>query len=870
MILDMRTLVFGALVTDIVCLLIVIVLWQQNRKHFAGLLLWVFDFILTTAAFGLIILRGSIPDWASIVLAIILAMTGMFLGYLALLKFTEKKSRQIHNYVLLVAVVVVHAYFTYVQPDLQARNVNIAVWMLIVCSQCAWLMLFRVPANMRPVTRLVGLVFCGYCLVSIGRIIEFSTTMHLEADYFHSGTVEKVVLVAYQVLFIVLTYSLALMFNRRLQMNLKAEKEKFSRAFHSSPYGIAITRASDGRIIEVNKGFLDITGYTAAEVNGKTTTDLHLWAREEDSALVVSELLHGSTIMNRELFFRKKSDEIIIGLFSAQPLEIDNEICILSSISDITDRKRAEEELHTINEKLVFAQQSAAAGLWEWDMIADKFTWSSELFRLFGLDPAKDEATFDIWNKVVHPDDLAMAWERIQTAIGNHEKLHNEEYRVVLPTGKTRWINSFGEVRYQPDGTPVRMAGICLDITERKQAEAALKESQKRFHQIFLDHNAIMLLVDPETGAIQEANPAAANFYGYSTEQLRRMTIEDINTLSAEEVARHRSQAIAGAGNYFIFPHRLADGQIRTVEVYSSPIAFNSERMLFSIIHDITERKQAEQEVQKFNIELEQRIADRTEDLQNSQLALLNVVDDLNLHTKKLDVAYKKLEAANKELEAFSYTVSHDLRAPLRHIGGFVELLKEKLSSSTDAETGHFLKVIADSAAQMSRLVDDLLSFSRMGRAEISRARVNLDQLVAAAIHTLQPAVQGRDISWKVSTLPEVVGDGAMLRLVMVNLIANAVKFTSKKPNAVIEIGCDQSKEDEYIFFVRDNGAGFDMKYTDKLFALFQRLHRAEDYEGTGAGLAIVQRIILRHGGRIWAEGAVGSGSAFSFSLPRA
>jgi PAS domain S-box-containing protein len=205
---------------------------------------------------------------------------------------------------------------------------------------------------------------------------------------------------------------------------------------------------------------------------------------------------------------------------------------------------------------------------------------------------------------------------------------------IVAKDGRLILVEWYNKILKDKEGRTVGVLAIGQDITERTQAEAALKESQKRFHQIFLDHNAIMLLVNPETGVIQEANPAAANFYGHSTEQLRRMTIEDINTLSAEEVARHRSQAIAGAGNYFIFPHRLADGQIRTVEVYSSPIAFNSETLLFSIIHDISERKQAELEVQKLNVELEQRIADRTEDLRNSQLALLNVVDDLNLHAK--------------------------------------------------------------------------------------------------------------------------------------------------------------------------------------------------------------------------------------------
>jgi PAS domain S-box-containing protein len=868
MILDMRTLVFSILVTDIVCLLVIILLWQQSRKRFAGIIFWVFDFIFTNATFVLIVLRGSIPDWASIVLANAFAMIGMLLGYIALLKFTGKKGMQIHNYVLVVAVVFVHAYFTYVQPDLTARNVNIAAGILIICFQCAWLMLYRVPIDMRPVTRLVGLVFCGYCLVSIFRIVAFLTGTHVNTDYFQSGTLEKMILVSYQVLFIVLTYSLALMFNRRLQMDIEAEEEKFSRAFHASPYGITITRASDGRIIEVNQGFVNITGYTVPEVRGKNTTDLHLWAREEDRALLVNELLQNSTLLNRELLFRKKSGEIITGLFSAESVTINNEMCVLSSISDITERKRLEESLHKINEQLVFAQQSAGSGIWDWDMKTDKFTWSPELYRLFGLDPTKDEATFDTWNKVLHPDDLASASERIQAAIRDHTKLMSE-YRVVLPAGKTRWITALGKTEYEPGGRPVRMAGICIDITERKRAENALRESEERFHRIFLGHDAIMLLIDPKTGAISDANPAAAHFYGYSTEQLHQMTIQEINTMPAEEVARQRTMANEEKRNYFIFPHRLANGAIRTVEVHSSPITIRNETLLFSIIHDITERKRAEEEVRKISANLAQRIADRTRELSDSQLALLNVVDDLNRHSKNLDAANEKLEAANKELEAFSYSVSHDLRAPLRHLGGFVELLNEKLPASTGQEVGHYLKVISDATAQMSRLVDDLLSFSRMGRAEMLKVKIRFDELTREAIETLRTETRGRDIAWKIVPLPEVTGDAAMLRLVMVNLIANAVKFTGAKPKTEIEIGCDQSNEDEYIFSVRDNGAGFDMKYADKLFHLFQRLHRADEFEGTGAGLANVRRIVQRHGGRTWAEGAVGNGAVFYFSLPK-
>lgn len=226
------------------------------------------------------------------------------------------------------------------------------------------------------------------------------------------------------------------------------------------------------------------------------------------------------------------------------------------------------------------------------------------------------------------------------------------------------------------------------------------------------------------------------------------------------------------------------------------------------------------------------------------------------------------LEAANKELEAFSYSVSHDLRAPLRHIDGYASLLSKAAGSSLNDKASRYLQTISDSARQMGQLIDDLLVFSRMGRQEMLNTTVNLDQLIKAILYDLRLDLQGRTISWRIEPLPEVPGDPAMLRQVFVNLIANAVKFTKTTADAVIEIGVDRSASSEVVLFVRDNGVGFDMQYVGKLFGVFQRLHRVDEFEGTGIGLANVRRIVHRHGGRTWAEGAPGKGATFYVALP--
>src|SRR5271168_5214061 len=252
--------------------------------------------------------------------------------------------------------------------------------------------------------------------------------------------------------------------------------------------------------------------------------------------------------------------------------------------------------------------------------------------------------------------------------------------------------------------------------------------------------------------------------------------------------------------------------------------------------NDISDRKRREEEIRQLNDELGKRTT--------------------------------ALEASNKELEAFAYSISHDLRAPIRHMAGYTELLQKHASSILDEKSHRYILTILEAAKRMGTLIDDLLAFSRIGRAEARATTVSLEQLVKEVLREVQPETDGRNIVWKIGGLPDLYGDRSMLRLALVNFISNALKFTRTRPKAEIEIGCLEKNKDGAVVFIRDNGVGFDMRYANKLFGVFQRLHPTDTFEGTGIGLATVQRIIHRHGGRVWAESLEDQGATFFFSIP--
>jgi PAS domain S-box-containing protein len=432
------------------------------------------------------------------------------------------------------------------------------------------------------------------------------------------------------------------------------------------------------------------------------------------------------------------------------------------------------------------------------------------------------------------------------------KEMEDEEYRLLANDRKGAESASIATFVLLPLGVFLSLTVLSLGVFflnagagERKAAQARIRESEQRYRRMFESNPLPMWVYDRETLRFLAVNEAAVWHYGYSKEEFLAKTIRDIRP-TEELLALTEDIADISPGfkseKQRLWKHRKKDGSTIEVEITAHDLRFGRRAGRLVLANDVTARHRAEEEILRLNADLEKRIEQRTTQLQTT----------------------------NRELESFSYSVSHDLRAPLRHIEGYVKLVMRHAGDSLTEKSRKYLETVSESVAEMGQLIDDLLDFSRMGRVEMRQTRIDLDTLVSEAIAGLENSADAPNTVWKRGPLPAVEADPALLKQVFANLLSNAVKYSRPRHPAEIEIGCASKNNGEAVVFVRDNGVGFDMKYVDKLFGVFQRLHHADEFEGTGVGLATVQRIIVRHGGRIWAESALDRGATFFFSLPEA
>jgi PAS domain S-box-containing protein len=763
-ILDMRTVLIRYVISNVLCILVIATLWKQGRKVFVGPGFWLADYILQFLALLLIVLRGTLPDTVSIMGGTPLILGGTLLMYTGLERHLGKTSRQRYNVTLWIISIFVQAYFAFVRPSMLARNLNLSLGLLLICCQIAWLMLRRVEADMRSTTRVVGVIFVIFCLVSVFRVFV-DLALPLENDLFKMGLYDTLVIVTYQILFICLTFALFLMVNRRLVAELRTDignrirteealfrsEQKYSIAFHNIPDALVITSMQDGKIIEANEHFFQLAGCTKEETSGKTTLDLGLWDNVPDRNRLVELLEQQGQVKDFETCFRNKSGTLIPSLVSSEIINLPEGKCILNVIHDITEHKRQDDEI---------------------------LAAEAELRRL------------------LTEGDLS---RRVLLSLIEDQKAAEDEIRK---------FNADLEER----------------ITQRTQELSDLyNNSPCGYHSL------------DEEGLVVRINDTELKWLGYTREEVvGRIKFTDL--LTAECVQTFRN-------NFPVFKERgwLTDLELDVLRKDGSifPILVNASaiydqdghfRMSRSTIVDHTERKRAE---------------------------------------SALRASQARLEAANKELEAFSYSVSHDLRAPLRGIDGWSLALVEDFQDQLSETALKYLHRVRSEAQRMGVLIDDLLQLSRVTRADMEQEKVDLTCLALTIIERLQAAQPGRKV--EISVQPGLIahGDATLLEVLLTNLLDNAWKFTGRRSLAQIEFGlCKEAVTPT--FFVRDNGVGFDMTYANKLFGVFQRMHKPNDFPGTGIGLATVQRIAQRHGGWVWAEAQVDQGAAFYFTLEEA
>lgn len=584
-----------------------------------------------------------------------------------------------------------------------------------------------------------------------------------------------------------------------------------------------------GKIIEVNEAFCQMLGYAREELLNLNLTNIDAIFSTENLLTKIEEVIkHNSLFVTKH---RKKDGTIIDVEINAVSINYEGIDFLYASSRDISERLQIErikaEELDHLN-KLA----SRVPGfLYQYVLRPDGSSYFpyasdgvSDIYRVSPKEIINDASV--VFDRI-YKDDLEGVVQSIHTSAKSLTPWKHE-YRVQDEDGTIRMLFGNSIPEKEPDGN-VLWHGFITDITLIKNTENQLGELATRYQKLFDSHSSVMLLIEAETGNILDVNISAVNFYRYSKEQLKNMNIADINNLSIDPIHHEMDLAVAEKENYFIFKHKLANGELKDVEVHSTPILINGKKTLFSVIHDITDRVQNEKLVKNYT---------------------------------------EKLQLLNSDLNNFAYVASHDLKAPLNVVNGFLGLINSKKDSLSKESHDEYLRYIQDSVNQMKTLINDLLQFSRIGSNKDSFVMVDVNHLLIGIQDVLSKTIQQNKATISIQPLPTISVNKTLLNELFMNLLGNALKYHQPDQGVLIEIGYQETAE-SHQFFVKDNGIGIAVENLDKVFVMFKRLHTQTEFQGTGIGLALCKRIVEAHDGKIWIESVLGKGSTFYFTIKK-
>ncbi len=594
-----------------------------------------------------------------------------------------------------------------------------------------------------------------------------------------------------------------------------------------------------GNIVNVRYAYINDTyekfaGVKLESIIGKTVTEVFP-ETEPDWFDVFNEVARTGKSKKFEMFFKPTNS--LYDCTAYLPWDTTDRICVV--FDDITEKRKADEEFRKLAGLNQTILDTTTVGLAY--VINRTIQWTnSSFYKLFGYEYGELVGSNSM--KLYENEELYLKiGKEAYSAFARNEIYFTEETRAKRKDGSLFWVSLSAKAldsRNPSEGS----IWMIEDITDRKTSQEKLRESEEKMQSIFRVAPTGIGVV--KNRVFSDVNRYICEMSGYSKEELIGMsarilypTQEDFDYVGSEE---YRQITVHGTGTVET-KWKTKDGSILDILLSSTPIDIHdhSKGVIFTAL-DITARKKAEENIKELNINLERIVEERT----------------------------IKLNEAVRDLEAFAYSVSHDLRAPVRHIDGFIKLMVSSIQNPDKSILDYYTK-ITDATQRMSLMIDSMLAFSRLGRKELTMAEINLDSIVREIIDQLKPDIGKRKIKWDISPLPVIHGDKNMIKLVFENLLSNAIKYTSKKKVALIDIGSTQLNDGSSEIFIKDNGAGFNMTYSDKLFGVFQRLHSTDEFEGIGIGLANVKQIVEKHKGSVRAEGHIDKGATFYITLPR-